>query len=87
MPNKPELATNRARFLSTSSTPSKFTPSPLDMTYEHVHAQGWSSSGASSLSSRSLRRVEGEDDMTDARVAAPEGPARARRGRDTRARA
>ena len=25
--------------------------------------------------------------MTDARVAAPEGPARARRGRDTRARA
>jgi hypothetical protein len=35
------------------------------MTYEHVHAFGWSSSGASSLSSRSLRRVEGEDsDMT-----------------------
>ena len=64
MPNKPELATNRARFLSTSSVPSRLTPSPLDMTYEHVHALGWSSSGRSSLSSRSLRRVEGEDDMT-----------------------
>jgi len=71
VPNKPECATNRARFSSTSSVPRRFTPSLLDMTYEHVHAFTWSSPEGWAFS-RSLRRVGGLDEANMQAVVAGE---------------